>query len=345
MWIHIVVPIILLFLIIGAKTKRLRCEKYMSRQDFHRILLVIFIGNLIGAALNWQNNQGRILSSDTALARPEHGMGNDIQQFIINTGEQDSLSLSLSIPEQEGADADIDSEKALTPEESLTAEIRAAAAALNEEKQDPEKYYLPDEVNGTRIQWSYPIDHSGTILLSLSILAALLLIVSREREKEKQRQKRRDQMFLDYPNLVTKLCLLMQAGMTMRRAFSKTALDYRKYQQTRDVPRCAYEEMLITYYEMESGVLESQAYENFGRRCDHPQYRTLATLLSQNLKKGSRGLLEILERESLSAFEDRKRQAKIIGEAAATKLLIPMVLMLLVVLIILMVPACMSFYG
>lgn len=345
MWIHILVPFLLLLLIIGSKAGWFRYEKHINRRDFYRILLVIFVGNLVGAALNWQNNQGRILSPDTALARPEHGMGNDMQQFIVETDEQSSLPLSLSIPEQECTDDVPDDADSLTPEESLAAEIRTAVAALNEEKQDPEKYYLPAEVNGTHIRWSYPVDHSGTFFLSLSILASMLLLVSKERAKENQRQKRRSQMFLDYPNLVTKLCLLMQAGMTMRRAFSKTALDYRKYNQPQADSRYAYEEMLVTYYEMESGVLESQAYENFGRRCDHPQYRTLATLLSQNLKKGSRGLLEILERESLSAFEDRKRQAKIMGEAAATKLLIPMVLMLLVVLIILMVPAFLSFYG
>lgn len=90
--------------------------------------------------------------------------------------------------------------------------------------------------------------------------------------------------------------------------------------------------------------MEEQAYENFAKRCGHPKYRTLSALLIQNLKKGNRQLLDILEKESAEAFEERKRYARVQGEAAATKLLIPMVLMLFIVLIILIVPACISFY-
>ena len=44
------------------------------------------------------------------------------------------------------------------------------------------------------------------------------------------------------------------------------------------------------------------------------------------------------------AFEERKRYARVQGETAAAKLLIPMVLQLVIVLIILIVPACISFY-
>ena len=44
-----------------------------------------------------------------------------------------------------------------------------------------------------------------------------------------------------------------------------------------------------------------------------------------------------------AAFEARKRQARVEGEKAAVKLLLPMGMMLLVVLIILMVPAFLSF--
>ncbi len=40
----------------------------------------------------------------------------------------------------------------------------------------------------------------------------------------------------------------------------------------------------------------------------------------------------MLERESVEAWEERKRKARVLGEAAATKLLGPMVLMLLVVM-------------
>ena len=38
-------------------------------------------------------------------------------------------------------------------------------------------------------------------------------------------------------------------------------------------------------------------------------------------------------------------KARVLGEAAATKLLVPMIMMLIVVMAIVMIPAFMSFYG
>ena len=54
---------------------------------------------------------------------------------------------------------------------------------------------------------------------------------------------------------------------------------------------------------------------------------------------------ELLEKESVEAWDDRKRKAKVMGEAAATRLLFPMILMLMVVMAIIMLPAILSFYG
>ena len=97
--------------------------------------------------------------------------------------------------------------------------------------------------------------------------------------------------------------------------------------------------MRQTCHEMDSGVTEAEGYENFGRRCDLQIYIRLGALLSQNLRKGTKGLSELLKLESIQAFEERKARAKRLGEEAGTKLLLPMFLMLVVVLIIVIVPA------
>ena len=102
---------------------------------------------------------------------------------------------------------------------------------------------------------------------------------------------------------------------------------------------------MIVCHEMDSGVSEMEAYRRFGERCGQVKYKTFATLLIQNLQKGSRQLADMLEKESMEAWDERKRKARVLGEAAATKLLVPMILMLLVVMAVIMVPACLSFYG
>lgn len=97
--------------------------------------------------------------------------------------------------------------------------------------------------------------------------------------------------------------------------------------------------------EMDSGVAEIEAYRRFGERCSQMKYRTFSTLLIQNLQKGSRRLAELLEKEALEAWDERKRKARVLGEAAATKLLVPMIMMLAVVMAVIMIPAFLSFYG
>lgn len=52
------------------------------------------------------------------------------------------------------------------------------------------------------------------------------------------------------------------------------------------------------------------------------EYLKLASLLSQNVKKGTTDILKLLEQESQSAFEQHKNLAKKKGEEAGTKLLI-----------------------
>ena len=90
-------------------------------------------------------------------------------------------------------------------------------------------------------------------------------------------------------------------------------------------------------------MYEAEAYERMGRRFGLSQYKMLSVLLVQNLRKGNENLLELLEREAASVTEERKRNAKVQGEEAGIKLLLPMVMQLIVVLIILMVPAFLNF--
>ena len=130
--------------------------------------------------------------------------------------------------------------------------------------------------------------------------------------------------------------------MPVRRAFQKIAADYQKRKNLQG-SRFAYEELTASALEMDHGISEGEAYLRFGERCQEVHYKTLATLLVQNLKKGNRGLLQTLEQESVTAWEDRKRKARVLSEEAATKLLVPMVMMLIIVIAILMIPAFLSF--
>ena len=61
---------------------------------------------------------------------------------------------------------------------------------------------------------------------------------------------------------------------------------------------------------MKNKAAESECYEEYGIRCGLSVYRRFGTLLSQNLRKGSKGLSELLKRETGEMFEERKKQAR-----------------------------------
>ena len=60
------------------------------------------------------------------------------------------------------------------------------------------------------------------------------------------------------------------------------------------------------------------------------------------MKKGSEGLISLLESEAEAGMEERRQQARKLGEEAGTKLLLPMMLMLILVMGILIVPAILN---
>ena len=134
------------------------------------------------------------------------------------------------------------------------------------------------------------------------------------------------------------------AGMTLSGAWERIVLNYQRQLERHQTQKLeVYEQMLLSYREMQDGVGELKVYERFGERCGTPQYRKLTMLIIQNLRKGSDGLTKTLEKEVAEAFALRKNQAKKAGEEAGTKILVPMVLMLCIVMIIILVPAFLTF--
>lgn len=211
----------------------------------------------------------------------------------------------------------------------------------DKETQTKKELILPRNIDGKNIVFFSAMENRGGVLMAMALLIGILLLALEKQNREKELSKRQEQMKLDYPGIIMKLTLLMGAGMTVKRAWKKITSDYEQEKGNWGV-RFAYEEMKQTCNEMDSGITESESYERFGRRCGLQEYIKLGALLSQNLRKGTKGVNQILQMEAAQSFEERKARAKRLGEEAGTKLLAPMFLMLAVVLVIVIVPAFMS---
>lgn len=229
----------------------------------------------------------------------------------------------------------------LTEEEQFLRDVKAEIEKKDKESQTKKELELPKVLHGRELQYYKQMDFRGLVLIVMAILIGGLFYVQemqKQGEKQKERQK---QMMKDYPEIISKLTLFLGTGMTMNRAWRKVVSDYEREKEIWGI-RYAYEEMKMTCREMESGITEAESYERFGKRCNIQEYIRLGALLSQNIRKGTKGLNHILRLEASQAFENRKTAVRKYGEEAGTRLLLPMFIMFVVVLVMVIVPAFLS---
>ncbi|MDD3174112.1 MAG: hypothetical protein PHF63_10770 [Herbinix sp.] len=234
--------------------------------------------------------------------------------------------------------------KQYSEEERLQQDLKEQINAYAEKSAQEDYLELPQVIENYRLSWEDKNKDSGVTMFFLGIMMATFIWLFADKELAKQMKKRKEQMLFDYPEIINKFTLLVNAGMTVKQAWNKIAEDYndRSGQRQRN-KRYAYDEMLTTCNELKLGLPENIAYEQYGRRIGLIPYIKFSSLISQNLKKGNKGFTDLLMKESIVAFEERKEIAKRLGEEAGTKLLLPMMVMLIFVFLMIMIPAFWSF--
>lgn len=149
-------------------------------------------------------------------------------------------------------------------------------------------------------------------------------------------QERRLNIQLEFPDFITKLTLLVNAGMTISKAWEKIVTDVTKKSML-------YDEMKYTLAEIHAGKSEPVAYEEFGRRCKIKEIIKFVSVIILNLKKGGAEVVPVLRVQGNECWEMRKSVAKRLGEEASTKILIPLMIMLVGIIVIVATPAILSF--
>lgn len=231
----------------------------------------------------------------------------------------------------------------MTPAEKINYELRELIKKADEDSVNSEIVELPQNYNDEAIVWKEKIEDNSLLILVITLIGGAASYILKDKELKKGIENRAFQMLNDYPQFVSQLVLYLGAGMTMRNIFEKLAQDYVRKSKNGGKKQYVYEEIIVAVRELSSGVSEAAVYENFGIRCQSRQYTRLATLLSQNLRKGNSEMLKILQEESQKAFEEKMDRVRKIGEEAGTKLLLPMIMMLVIVMVIIMIPAYLSF--
>lgn len=224
--------------------------------------------------------------------------------------------------------------------------LKVSEALLNqiekqqEEKPENEVLILPDTYEGKTVTWKKVPDYTFLWIFVLTVLSVLLLKLGQKRDVEEEKKKRLERLEREYAQIVSKFTMLLSAGLSVRNAWERIVLLYRRKEDTQNI---VFQELNWGLMQMQKGVPELEVYEVFGIRTGLVHYKKMMAIFISDRKRGSVNLLDAMNQEMLLAWEEKKRKTRQHGEKIGTKLLIPMMGMLGIVFVIILVPAFLSF--
>ncbi len=157
------------------------------------------------------------------------------------------------------------------------------------------------------------------MLAGLGVVLAVLVVMYFEEMVSNKLSERRDALLSEFPQVLSKLTLLVNSGMVMRDAWDKVT-----------GTGVLYQEMQITKEEFRNGVSELEAYRNFADRCAVKEIRRFSSTMIQNLQKGNAEIAFFLREMADELWEEKKHLAKRKGEAANSRLMLGILIMIMV---------------
>lgn len=200
------------------------------------------------------------------------------------------------------------------------------------ESDENEVVKLPEEIDGYKIMPFIKGKKVTGKILGFVVFTIMTLFVLFNESNKREIKNRQDELNNGYTDFIGRFVILLGAGLNISTVWKKLESSFKS---NKSLSR----EIVLTLGEINNGKTEREAYENFGKRIGGTQYTKFASILTQSLKMGSSQILVRLEAESTAAMFERRNSAKVRGEIADKKLLMPMMLQLLLIMSVIMIPA------
>lgn len=300
----------------------------------HRLLLPGYLDGL-PFQISWESSNAQIINSRgeiTAEEIPEDGLS--VSLYAGLSYEESSFTEEIPLwvyPER------------MTEEEAYRKELQELLLKTDRENPEEKEIWLPEEMDGKPICWQEELDKTIFIVIPFLVMGMILLSFSLDRKLYEKERKREKEIRRAYPQFVSKLQLLIGAGMTPRAAFIRIGREYERKCREGGKRQYLYEEVVLAGFAFQNGKAETEVYRSFGRRCRERECSRLSFILAANLRQGNEKLLSLLAEEAETVLLEQRYRARKYGEEAGTKLLFPMLIMLLVVMFLILLPAMGSF--
>ena len=309
-----------------------------------------------GISANWNfspkiNNREYILKYSNLI----DGFGNvNNDNFVEGEEVEGALNVCFSI---EVADSENDAKyksdnysidvkvvkRDETEAEKLMKDIKKDIDNQNNTESYKNTITLPSQLNDEKIRYTEKADFSFIYIIILGIVVCFILDY-RDKDLIKQQEiKNKKEIGIDYPQIITKLLIYINAGVTVRNSFIMIADNYMfKLKQGQTQKRKAYEELKIYKTRILSGENEESCLYDIAKNLNDNDYTRFFNILIQSIKNGNKDIKTVLEMEVYDALYKMKSKAERLAEEASTKLILPLMMMLLIIFVSIRVPAFMS---
>ncbi len=175
----------------------------------------------------------------------------------------------------------------------------------------------------------------STAFAFIGVVASVLLMFYIDADVKKKASQKRDQIMCELPDIISRLALLVNAGMVLREAWDRIAA-------SSDTIICT--EMKRTGHDIRNGMPQAEAFIRFADRCRTKEIRKFISSINQNIQKGSSELVSSLQVMADEQWEEKKNFVKKKGNAVEQKLLLPMMMIFIAIILMIVVPVFINMF-
>lgn len=168
-------------------------------------------------------------------------------------------------------------------------------------------------------------DATGLLIAAAGIAVSFFLAAEELRKPGNQVEEIADELTMELPNMVTKLALLVNSGVIMREAW---------FYVTEHTSGKLHEYLQVSCDQMENGYSAQDAIYSFGNASTSKEVKKLSSVLVQGMEKGNSELCSLLIQQSSELWATKRQKMLQKGEEAATKLLLPTMMMFVGLIIV-----------
>ena len=149
MWVHIILFVLTFGIVLVGKAGWIRLDGIADRQSMRLFLLVAVCGNLLGMALTMTDGKDVVYQEGHRMEKNLDGAYTE--ELEVSVDGRKPQKFDVEIPEKETEETEVEPEQEVNETEQRQKELREIIEEYNQQKQDPDYYYLPDQWDGQKL--------------------------------------------------------------------------------------------------------------------------------------------------------------------------------------------------